>query len=78
MQQGKSGVVAKGSFLMGLLTEEPKGLLQPVNQDVFGWCSRLKCVLGREGHQLGSAQQDICREEEGTGFDWADTWYLLA
>lgn len=35
VQQGQSGVLAKGSFLMGLLTEEPKGLLQPVNQDVF-------------------------------------------
>lgn len=35
MQQGKSGVVAKGSFPVGLLRAEPKGLLEPVNQDVF-------------------------------------------
>lgn len=35
VQQGKSEVVAKGSFPMGLLTAEPKGLLEPVNQDVF-------------------------------------------
>lgn len=59
-------MVAKGSFLMGLLTEEPKGLLQPVNQDVFRRCSRLKCALGREGHQIGSAQQDVRREEENS------------